>query len=172
MAFSTACNSASVTTIVSKWRPFCFIFNQGDREIVARGQVRQVESVGDDSHVVFDKKNLLAKMCEMAHCHNATATTFIAKFRYPHLHAVTVKCHSSIQNWLFGLYDEFFVKNPLDVKENGEHARDCSSPVSPFSVSVSLDFSIRRIVALSHGHNCKSSFRHQWHPWTKRLHNH
>jgi hypothetical protein len=31
------------------------LFSQGDREIVARSQVRQVESVGDDSHVVFSQ---------------------------------------------------------------------------------------------------------------------
>jgi hypothetical protein len=30
--FSTACDSASITSIVSKWRPFSFIFNQGNRE--------------------------------------------------------------------------------------------------------------------------------------------
>jgi hypothetical protein len=30
--FSTTCNSASVTSIVSEWRPFSFIFNQENRE--------------------------------------------------------------------------------------------------------------------------------------------
>jgi hypothetical protein len=30
--FSTACDCASITSIVSKWRPFSFIFNQGIRE--------------------------------------------------------------------------------------------------------------------------------------------
>jgi hypothetical protein len=35
--------------------------------------------------------------------------------------------------------DEFFVNNPLDVKENYEHALGLSSPVSPSSVSVNLD---------------------------------
>jgi hypothetical protein len=30
--FSTACDSASITSVVSKWRPFSFIFNRGNRE--------------------------------------------------------------------------------------------------------------------------------------------
>jgi hypothetical protein len=32
MVVSTACDFASTTSIVSKWRPFSFIFNQGNRE--------------------------------------------------------------------------------------------------------------------------------------------
>jgi hypothetical protein len=30
--FSTACDSASITSVVSKWQSFSFIFNQGNRE--------------------------------------------------------------------------------------------------------------------------------------------
>jgi hypothetical protein len=45
--FSTACNPASITAIVSKWRPFSFIFNRRNRK---------VGWVGDDSHVVFGQK--------------------------------------------------------------------------------------------------------------------
>jgi hypothetical protein len=45
--FSTACNSALIISNVSKWRPFNFIFNRGNRKV---GQV------GDDSHVVFGQK--------------------------------------------------------------------------------------------------------------------
>jgi hypothetical protein len=30
--FSTACDSASITSIVLKWRHFSFIFNRGNRE--------------------------------------------------------------------------------------------------------------------------------------------
>jgi hypothetical protein len=45
--------------------------------------------------------------------------------------------------------DEVFVNNPLDVKENDEHALDFAFRLSHlFSVSASLDFSIGRIVAL------------------------
>jgi hypothetical protein len=35
--------------------------------------------------------------------------------------------------------DEFFVNNPLDVKENDEHALGFALHLSPFPVSVSLD---------------------------------
>jgi hypothetical protein len=45
--FSTACISASVTSVVSKWRPFSFVFNQGNRK---------VGRVVDDSDVGFGKK--------------------------------------------------------------------------------------------------------------------
>jgi hypothetical protein len=30
--FSTACDSASIISVVSKWRPFSFVFNRGNRE--------------------------------------------------------------------------------------------------------------------------------------------
>jgi hypothetical protein len=49
-------------------------------------------------------------------------------------------------NWL-SCQDEFFMDNP-PVKENGEHWL-CSLPVLPFSVSVSLDFSIQTAVSFS-----------------------
>jgi hypothetical protein len=45
--FSTACDSASITSIVSKWRSFSFILNQGNRK---------VGCVENDSHVVLGKK--------------------------------------------------------------------------------------------------------------------
>jgi hypothetical protein len=45
--FSTACCSAFITSVVSKWRPFSFICIRGNRK------VRLVE---DDSRAVFCKK--------------------------------------------------------------------------------------------------------------------
>jgi hypothetical protein len=45
--FSTACNSASVTSVVSKWWPFIVIFNWGNKKV---GQVM------DDNQVVFGQK--------------------------------------------------------------------------------------------------------------------
>jgi hypothetical protein len=51
--FSTACDSASNTSVVSKWRPF----NQGNREkSQGPGQARRVG--GDDNRVVFYQKIL------------------------------------------------------------------------------------------------------------------
>jgi hypothetical protein len=43
---STACDSASITSVVSKWQPFSFIFNREDRK---------GGWVGDDSHVFSQK---------------------------------------------------------------------------------------------------------------------
>jgi hypothetical protein len=31
--FSAACGSASITSAVAKWRPFSFIFSQGNRKV-------------------------------------------------------------------------------------------------------------------------------------------
>jgi hypothetical protein len=45
--FSTACDSASVTSVVSKWRPFSFVFGRGNRKVVW---------VADDSHGVLGQK--------------------------------------------------------------------------------------------------------------------
>jgi hypothetical protein len=45
--FNTAYSSASITSVVSKWRPFSFVFNRGNRE---------VGWVGEDSHVAFGNK--------------------------------------------------------------------------------------------------------------------
>jgi hypothetical protein len=42
----------------------------------------------------------------MVRCRNATASSFVAKFRgdvFAHFHAVAVKRHSSMRNCLFGL---------------------------------------------------------------------
>jgi hypothetical protein len=41
---SIACDSSSIASIASTWRPFCFIFNRG---------TEKVRWVGDESHVVF-----------------------------------------------------------------------------------------------------------------------
>jgi hypothetical protein len=60
--------------------------------------------VGVDSHVVFSKK--FRGEIEMVRCCDATASPFVAKVQgevLEHFHAVTVKCHSNMWNWLLGL---------------------------------------------------------------------
>jgi hypothetical protein len=42
-----------VTSVALKWRPFKFIFDLGTREDTGESQVSR-----DDSHVVFDKKEV------------------------------------------------------------------------------------------------------------------
>jgi hypothetical protein len=96
--FNTACNSAFITLIVSKWQPF----KQENRE---KSQ-SQVRGVGYDSHLVFVQKFPGEKGNKMVHYCGATATSFVAKVRgkvIAHFHIVTVKRHSSMRNWLFGL---------------------------------------------------------------------
>jgi hypothetical protein len=46
---------ALITSVVSKLRPFGFIFSQRNRKVVG-GQVKREGLVGDDSHVFGKKK--------------------------------------------------------------------------------------------------------------------
>jgi hypothetical protein len=60
------------------------------------------------------------------HCRDATSGSFVAKFRrevIAHFHVVAVKvCGIDCM----ACQDEFFVKNPANVKEDDEHALDFS----------------------------------------------
>jgi hypothetical protein len=72
------------------------------------GKQRKVGWVGDGSHVVFSSKNSLMSKSkyETVHCRDATASSFIAEVRgevFARFHAVALKRHSSMRNWLFGL---------------------------------------------------------------------
>jgi hypothetical protein len=78
---------------------------------------------------------------------------------------VTVVCGTDC----LACHDKFFAINPLYVK-NDEHALGFrSSPASSFSVSVSVDTSTGRTVALSQGRNRKPSYRHQRQHWARSL---
>jgi hypothetical protein len=69
--------------------------------------------------------------------------------------------------------DELFVNNRLDIKENYEHALDFAFYLSGlFSVSVSLDSSSERLVALSRGLQIKRDVKKILVTWTRRLHLH
>jgi hypothetical protein len=90
------------------------------------GKRRKVGWVGDDSHVVFGKKFPGEKGSEMVHCHNAIASSLVTKVWgevLAHFHAVAIKCHSSKQNWLFGLSGRTLCEQS-DVKEHDEHTPD------------------------------------------------
>jgi hypothetical protein len=121
--FIIACDSASITSIMSKWRPFSCIFSRRNRKVAA-DQVRRVGWVGFDSHVVFGKKLPSWKQAwdsafpwcnSQFFCHKSSSKV------WAHFHPVTAKSLSSMRNWLFFLLGE---------------ARPwlCSSFVSPFSV--------------------------------------
>jgi hypothetical protein len=128
------------------------------------GKQRREEWARDDSHVVSAKIPWWKRKCETVCCHDATASNFVGKVRcevFAHFHAVTVKCHSSMQNWLLGLPVRIlYEQSPWCQIKLWATSWLYSWLVSPFSVSVSLDFSIGRIVAMSQGLNHKSSSFH------------
>jgi hypothetical protein len=70
-------------------------------------------------------------------CLDAKATSFFAKVRgevFAHFHAVAVKHHGSVRNRLFDLPGLIlYKKNPLDVKENDEHALNFALRLSRIS---------------------------------------
>jgi hypothetical protein len=101
--FSTACDSASITSTVSKWQPFNFIVNRGSRE---------KQGGWSDSHVLFGKefpgeKGSVRRCIVMMQ----QPVVFGAKFRgevLAYFHAVAVKGPSSMLNWLFCLTGRIF----------------------------------------------------------------
>jgi hypothetical protein len=104
------------------------------------GKQRKVRWVGDDSHVIFGKKNSLVKKtkCETVRCCDSTASCFVVKVRgevFSHFHPVAVTSRSSMRNWMFGLPDEFFVNNSFYVKEIYEHALNFAPHLSRLSRS-------------------------------------
>jgi hypothetical protein len=86
---STACDSALISSIVKKWRPLNFIFNQRNREksqgakpgLGGKGRVRWCVVMMQQAVLLLVK--------------------FSAVFAY--FHAVAIKRHSSMRNSLFGL---------------------------------------------------------------------
>jgi hypothetical protein len=105
MMFSTACGSDSITPVLSKWWPFSFIFSRGNRK---------VGWVGDDSHIIFGQRipgeKRIVRWCVVLH----QPVLLLSKV----WDAVTVVFRIDC----LVCQDEFFVNNPIDVKENDEHA--------------------------------------------------
>jgi hypothetical protein len=71
---------------------------------------------GDDSHVVFGKKNPWWKRkCETVRCRDATGSSFVAKVRgevFTHFHAVAVDVTAVVCGIdCLGSQDELFVNN-------------------------------------------------------------
>jgi hypothetical protein len=90
--------------------------------------------------------SVVKKKCETVRCLDATASSFVSKvrgedFAFAHFQAVAVKRQSSIRNWLFGLPGRIIWEQPpwCQIKW-WACSWLCSSSVSSFSVSVSLDF--------------------------------
>jgi hypothetical protein len=82
--------------------------------------------------------------CGTVHCRDATVIFFATEVQgevFAHSHVVALKVTGVCEIDCLACQDEFFVNNPLDVKENNEHALDFALhlSLSPFSVSVSMD---------------------------------
>jgi hypothetical protein len=106
-----------------KWRPFSFIFNQGNS---------RWQSCCFRSKIPWRKRK-----CE-------TASSFVTKFWgevFPNYHTVTAKRHSSMQNWLIGLPGWILcAQSPWCQKKWWACSWFCSSPVLPLLVFMSLAF--------------------------------
>jgi hypothetical protein len=67
-----------------------------------RGPIQASGVDGDDSRVLIGQKFPCEKRkCEMVHCHDATASCFVAKVWgevLAHFHTVAITCHGSMQN--------------------------------------------------------------------------
>jgi hypothetical protein len=136
----SACDSASIILIVSKWRPFSFIFNRGNRKI---------RWVGDDSHVAFGKKTFPAEKESVRRCVVVLQQLVMLspKFGEKSSHIftqspqiVTVVCRIGCMAWQD---EEFFVIEslvPWCQRKLLEVSWLCSASVSPFSVSVSFPY--------------------------------
>jgi hypothetical protein len=100
----------------------------------------------------------------------AAVSCFVAAVRAKCSHSSRSrpKSHSSMQHRLFGLPRWILCEKSCSFQRKlWACSWLCYSPASPFSVSVSPDSLIGRIVALSDGHNRKSSSRHHWQPSTQ-----
>jgi hypothetical protein len=123
--FNTACDSTSNASIELKWKTFSFIFNLEDRG-KSDGWRRQ-------SCCFWSKIPWWKRKCEGVSCRDATARSFVAKFRveiFAHFHAVVMKGHSNMRNWKFGLPGRILCEQSLYINENDEHALDSAFRLS------------------------------------------
>jgi hypothetical protein len=127
--FSTASDSVSITSVVSKY---------GLSVLRSVRKQRTLGRVGDGSHVGSVKKSLVKRKRETVRCRDATASSFVAKGRgevFAYFHAVTVEVHSSMWNWLFGLPGRILCEqSPWYQRKWWACSWLFPSRVSPFSV--------------------------------------
>jgi hypothetical protein len=99
----------------------------------------------DNSLVVFGQRFPGEKGSETVRLVMQQPLLFVVKVRsevFSHFHAVAVKRHSSMRNCLTCQY-ELFMNNPLDVKENDEHAIDFALHLSRLLFGLSeFEFSV------------------------------
>jgi hypothetical protein len=88
--------------------------------------------VGDDSHVDFGNKKPLVKK-EVSYCKSQYFCRQSRGEVFSNIHAVTVKYHSSMQSWLFGLPGrDLCEQSPWCQVYDEQLSSHCSPPVSLF----------------------------------------
>jgi hypothetical protein len=127
---STTCDSTLIISTVQ---------NGGLLFLSSIGETEKFRVSGEGQSCCFWSQILWWKrQCEMVRCRDATARTFVAKVRgevFVYFHAVTVKRHSSMWNWLLGLTGQILCEqSPWCHKHWWARSWLCSSPVSTFSV--------------------------------------
>jgi hypothetical protein len=97
---------------------------------------------GRQSYYFWSKIPWLKRKCTTVRCRNAAASSFVFKVRaevFARIHAVAIKRHSSMRNWLFGLPGRILCKQSPSCQRK---LCACSllffSPVSPTSVCPEL----------------------------------
>jgi hypothetical protein len=90
-----------------KMATFQLYLQSGKQRKVAGGPSQASRVGGGRQSCCFLVKNFLMKIkCETVLCRDATASSSVNNVQgavFTHFHAVAVKCHSSMWNWLFGL---------------------------------------------------------------------
>jgi hypothetical protein len=119
--------------------------NGGLSVLSSIGETEKGSVGGDRQSCYFWPKILWWKTkCETVHCRDAPASSFVTKVPgevFAHFQAVAVKVTVVSGNDCLGSKDEFFMNNPLTVKENDDHALYFDLNLSrPFPISVSLNF--------------------------------
>jgi hypothetical protein len=144
---NASCKSCSVEGVQHRLR-FC-LHHLSCVEMMAFSSIfsrenRQVRWLGTTVMLVLVRNSLVKNKCETVRCRDATASSIAVKDRsevFAHFHKVAVKRHNSMRNWLFGLPGRILCEqSPWCQRKWWSCSWLCSSPVSPFSVSVSLDF--------------------------------
>jgi hypothetical protein len=112
---------------------------------------KQIIWVLEDRHIVFGQKLPGEKRKrETVRCRDATPSSIAPKVRgevFSHFHAIAVKIHSSMRDWLFGYPGRILcAQSPWCRRKWGVCSWLCSSPLSPYSVSMSSDFLPRTLI--------------------------
>jgi hypothetical protein len=97
--FSTACDSVSITSSVSKW--LYFQLRRGVGENLQEANSGEYGGYGTTVIMFWSKIPWWKRKYETVRCRDETASSFVIKVRdevFAHFHAMIVKCHSGMRN--------------------------------------------------------------------------